>query len=103
MDEEWESPHAGTKEDLESQWAGAGELARGQEPSGLSGSGQPGIPETGKGQARGQEGPEELRIGCCLPSAGESGRAVTAEKGGKWNRKGVGGRKHVAESKKSYR
>lgn len=55
MDEEWESPHAGTEEDLESQRAGAGELARGQEPSGFSGGGESGIPETGKGQARGQE------------------------------------------------
>lgn len=39
--------HKGTEEDNEGSWIGAGELACGQEPSGLIGSSEPGISEEG--------------------------------------------------------
>lgn len=55
--------HKGTEEDNEDSWIGAGELACGQEPSGLIGSSEPGVSEEGWRKAKDKDYIKEPVIG----------------------------------------
>lgn len=61
--EEWKGSHKGAKEADEGPWINSGELACGQEPPGLFGSSEPGIPEENWRKAKDKDYIKEPVIG----------------------------------------